>query len=75
MLSEYGRTTGVSSIDGRYDDTREARADARFPARLDARAVYVCRQRGALELIEPPAAMGYVAATGRARRPGPRPRR
>jgi hypothetical protein len=43
----------VLPIDGRYDATREARADARFGARQDARAVSVCRQWLLADLVEP----------------------
>jgi hypothetical protein len=53
MLSIPGLSGLVLPTDGRFDETREARADARFGARLDARAVYVCRPRLLADVAEP----------------------
>lgn len=40
---------GHAPVDGRHDSLREGRADARFAARADARAIFVCSHCSCIE--------------------------
>jgi hypothetical protein len=67
MLSE--ERTGAAAMvrsDGRYEVTRDARADAQYAARPDARASFVCWHRGMLDSLRSSAVVGYMAGPGEA---------